>query len=273
MTKAEVLMKAAGIVSALIKSKTPDVSGLAAAHEALGKVIATTKGLSPGDAIPADIATGVNAVIERMESFRSGYVSNDPSQKIVDKAFTVVQFAEYVKSEVDAVEAEPNKAKALKRLHGVAGQIAKALADVSSLGKASSIEDTTPINLPVFVDAAQIVPTDSTTPIVAAAVGAPTTDPSFTSAQGGSAAVAGNAKGGSAVAQGSGAPGASNYDASKAATPPAPVANPADVLAAATAVVEKSTSAPEFEGWPLDLNAPKRKSEVHFGKDPLRPRA
>lgn len=276
LTKAEILKTSAGIVAAMIKLRTPPLSELEDAYKAFGSVVQTSKSLNPGDAVTPDIATGVNAVIERMESFRSGYCSNDPSQKKVDKSFTLPEFTSYLQAEIAASNAETNSAKALKRLHVLAGQIESASAvggAVPGLNKAGSMEDTSAITLPVFVDPAQIVPTDSTSPITSAQTGAPAGDSAEFSAQGGSAAVAGNASNGSIVAQSTGTPGSSNYDASKSATP---LVSASDALAAAAAVVESATVAKSeqtFDGWPLDLNAPRRKSSVHFGKDPVRPRA
>lgn len=282
MTKAEVLRKAAGIVSALIKLRTPAFSELAEAHKALGDVVELTKGLEPGE-VPADVATGINDVINRMESFRSGYRSNDPTQKTVNKAFTIPEFAAHLKKEVETAATESD-VSALKRLHVLSNQIAKASAEggaVPSVNKATSVEDTTAIMLPVFVDPAQITPTDKTTSAAAAQSGAPSGDNYQAASGGGAPAVAGNASSGSILSQGTGNPTAGNYEASKSAGAPAavvvapvvPATVPADALNAAAAVVEASAvakNATAFEGWPMDMNAAPRKSKVHFGKDPKR---
>ncbi len=284
MTKAEVLRKAAGIVSALIKLRTPAFSELAEAHKSLGALVELTKGLEPGE-VPADVATGINDVINRMESFRSGYRSNDPTQKTVNKSFTIPEFAAHLKKEIETATGETD-VKALDRLHVLANQIAKASAPgaaVPGLNKAASVEDTTGITLPVFVDPAQIVPTDSTSSAAAAQSGAPAAGSNFQAAPGGAApAAAGNASDGSMLSQGTGNPTAGNYEASKSAGgAPAAVVVPAVVapavpaasLDAAAAAVEAAAiakSKTEFEGWPMDVNAAPRKSKVHFGKDPKR---
>lgn len=269
MTKAEVLKKAAGIVASLIKLRTPDFSDLEKAHKMLGDVIALTKGLEPGE-VPQDVATGIKDVIDRIESFKSGYASNDPTQQnSVNKSFKLPEFAEFVKTEVEAANKETVTAVALKRLHALARQIAKASepgSAVPALSKATSIEDTTTVTVPMFVDPAQIIPTDSTSSVAAAQSGAPAGDTGVTSASGGSAPAAGNAVDGSILSQGTGNPTAGNYEASKSA-------GPGTALAAAAATVEAATVAKNsetFTGWPMDLCAPRRKSSVDFGRDPQR---
>lgn len=268
MTKAEVLKMAAGIVKSLIKLRTPDFSELEKAHKDLGEIVALSKGLDPGE-VPQDVATGIKDVIDRMESFRSGYASNDPTQKTVNKSFTLAEFGEFVKSEVEAANKESVSAVALKRLHVLSRQIEKAGEQggaVPTLNKAMSIEDTTTVTVPMFVDDAQIVPTDSTSSVAAAQSGAPAGDLGVTSASGGAAPAAGNAVNGSILSQSSGTPSAGNYEAAKSG-------GPGTALAAAAATVEAATVAKNgetFTGWPMDLNAPRRKSSVSFGRDPQR---
>ena len=266
MTKAEVLNKAAGIVKSLIKLRTPGFEELEKAYKDLGEVIALTKGLDPGE-VPQDVATGIAAVIARMESFKSGYIQNDPTQQnAANKSFTLAEFGEFVKTEVEAANKEPVVAVALKRLHVLALQIAKASepgAAIPGLNKAASIEDTTTVTVPLFTDPLQITPTDTTSSVAAAQSGAPAD--SITSASGGAAPAAGNAQIGSIVSQGTGTPSAGNYEASKSAGPGAALASAAATVEAAT--IAKGQDA--FEGWPLDL-ARRRKSSVDFGRDSQR---
>jgi len=276
MTKAELLRKSAGIVSALIKAKTLPFSVLEEAHKALGQIVATTKALDPGDAVTQEVACDINSVMERMESFRSGYCSNDPSQTktVTNKSFTLPEFAVFVKTEVDGALAETTVAATLKRLHTLSGQIetgSKGVSNLPGLNKAESMEDTTVITIPVTVDPAQIIPTDKTTPAAAAQSGTPAGDSAQFSTPGGNPGPVADshAANGSIATQGTGNPAdGGNYQASKSAP-----ATPESTLDTVVATVEKTTAAPAFDGWPMDVNAPKRKSDVHFGKDPLRHRA
>src|SRR6185369_2614209 len=156
MTKHEMLKKTRGIVETLIKEKTPrDVfDACRSAYVALGKAVAASKSLTPGEAVPVEFARSIKEVVDMLDSFRSGYASNDPSQKITEKSMSLNDFAAYIEKSVLAALGEDSNAKMLRKLYQIKAQLDGI--DVSRTAKSESFEDAQTVSVPMYDDPDQI---------------------------------------------------------------------------------------------------------------------
>ncbi len=172
MKNADFVTVALNMTKAAISRRTPPVFATSVeAYKRLGDAIETIKGVSPENAVPASFATSINDVIESLESFRSGYVSNNPSQQTdrlvmsldsanmkksaikLNKTMEGPAFQQFVLGELEEAIKEPT-AKALRRLHKLG----------YALETAESIQDKDVVNFADGNDEMKVVPTSTEMP-------------------------------------------------------------------------------------------------------------
>jgi len=293
MTHIQILKKAKAIVAGLIAQKMPDAEAtFTAAHKKMGEIVAMSKGLEPGQPVPAPFAQSVAGVIEMMDSFRSGYASNDPAQTVAAetaaetarnaerigkgaKHLTAEGFAAHVKTTVEKALAAKSNGECLSTLYGLHAAISKAITNVESFAAdttASSFEEVAQFSVGVEVDPLQVIPTDATQSLAADQTAAPAAGSNFAASDTGSAGAVAAAKtstdGGTIAGNQAAAPaGDSNFEA---------VGKAFSDLAA---TVEKSAAKDTEEndiGWTMDLNSEEfltGRRKVDFGRDRTKPTA
>jgi len=170
MKNADFIQAAIAMTKAAIARRTPPVFATAVeAYKRLGQAIETVKSLTPENAVPASFATSVNDVIESLEAFRSGYVSNNPAQNVdrlvmsmhspnikkaaLNKSLPGGEFQQMVLTELETAIKEPT-AKALRRLHKLG----------YALETAESVQDKDVVNFADGNDEMKVVPTSAEDP-------------------------------------------------------------------------------------------------------------
>lgn len=187
MKNADFIQAAIAMTKAAIARRTPPVFATSVeAYKRLGSAIETIKSVSPENAVPASFATSINDVIESLEAFRSGYVSNNPAQNvdslvmstdsanmkkaaILNKSMPGTEFQQMVLTELEAAIKEPT-AKALRRLHKLG----------YALETAESVQDKDVVNFADGNDPMKVVPTSAEDPGAKSPAGtsSPSTAPS-----------------------------------------------------------------------------------------------
>lgn len=170
MKTSDFVTAAIAMTKSAIGRRTPPVFETSVrAYKTLGAAIETVKSLTPENAVPASFATSINDVIESLEAFRSGYVSNNPSQAVdrlvmstdsanmkkaaLNKSMPTEQFQQMVLTELETAIAEPT-AKALRRLHKLG----------YALETAESVQDKDVVNFSDGTDPMKVVPTSAEDP-------------------------------------------------------------------------------------------------------------
>lgn len=252
MNKHDMLKKTRGIVETLIKDRTPrDVfEECRVAYVALGKAVAAAKSLAPGEAVPVQFAGSIQEVIDMLDSFRSGYASNDPSQKVTEKSMSLAAFAAYVEKSVLAALGETSTAKVLKKLYLIKAQLDAIDTKRTTTAKAESFEDDNTVSVPMYEDPGQIQTTSATSSVESAQAAAPAGS-NYEAATSGGAPVA---------AASNAAPGSVVDEANKNS-------GPADVLKNLETVISKKVVEEEAEPWPMDMGARPSRTAVSFGRD------
>lgn len=289
MTNHEILKKAQAIVASLIAQKTPDLhETLEAAGAKFAEIVAASKGLEPGQSLPAPFAQSIGQVCDYLDSFRSGYASNDASQTVaaetaaetarnaerfgkaqgVKKGISKEKFVEHVKTTVEKAMSQKT-GECLRSLHALQDAITKSISNVESFGAnttASSFEEVAQFSVGVDMDPLQIQTTDATQSLAAAQSAAPA----------GSNFAAADTSSAGAVAASKTVPTPTMANNQSAA--PAGDSNFEAVgksFADLAASVEKNTKdSAEDIGWTTDLNCPEfmtGRRKVDFGRDGTKP--